>query len=249
ITGASDNAGSILGGVISGGSTDDTTPTLSGTGAEANGTVSIYDGSTLLGTAMADALGNWSFTPTTPLGAGSHSFTVTATDAAGNESAASAAYALTVDTVASIPTITGMTDNAGSVLGGVISGGTTDDTTPTLSGTGAEANASISIYDGNILLGTATADASGNWSFTPTTPLGEGLHSFTATATDAAGNVSLASAAYAVTIDLTVPPVPTITGASDNAGSILGGVISGGSTDDTTPTLSGTGAEANGTVS
>ncbi|UXC91398.1 Ig-like domain-containing protein [Sphingobium sp. RSMS] len=249
IAAVADDAGSILGPVANGGITDDATPTLSGLGVEANAIISVYDGSTLLGTATADALGNWSFTPTTPLGAGSHSFTVTATDAAGNESAASAAYALTVDTVASIPTITGMTDNAGSVLGGVISGGTTDDTTPTLSGTGAEANASISIYDGNILLGTATADASGNWSFTPTTPLGEGLHSFTATATDAAGNVSLASAAYAVTIDLTVPPVPTITGASDNAGSILGGVISGGSTDDTTPTLSGTGAEANGTVS
>ncbi|WP_269436251.1 Ig-like domain-containing protein [Ralstonia pseudosolanacearum] len=41
------------------------------------------------------------------------------------------------------------------------------------------------------MLGTTTADASGNWSYTPTTALTDGSHSLTATATDAAGNVSL----------------------------------------------------------
>ncbi|WP_269436255.1 Ig-like domain-containing protein [Ralstonia pseudosolanacearum] len=43
------------------------------------------------------------------------------------------------------------------------------------------------------MLGTTTADASGNWTFTPTTALTDGSHSLTATATDAAGNVSTAS--------------------------------------------------------
>ncbi|WP_172451962.1 Ig-like domain-containing protein, partial [Sphingobium sp. SA916] len=124
--------------------------------------------------------------------------------------------------------ITGASDNAGSILGGVISGGSTDDTTPTLSGTGAEANGTVSVYDGSTLLGTATADASGNWNFTPTAPLGEGAHSFTAVGVDAAGNASIASAPYALTIDLTVPAAPTITGVSDNMGSVLGAVAGRG---------------------
>ncbi|WP_328514992.1 Ig-like domain-containing protein [Ralstonia solanacearum] len=49
----------------------------------------------------------------------------------------------------------------------------------------AEANSTISIFDGTTLLGTTTADASGNWTFTPTTALTDGSHSLTATATDA----------------------------------------------------------------
>ncbi|WP_412770584.1 Ig-like domain-containing protein, partial [Ralstonia solanacearum] len=40
------------------------------------------------------------------------------------------------------------------------------------------------------------ADASGNWTFTPTTALADGSHSLTATATDAAGNVGTASSAF-----------------------------------------------------
>ncbi|WP_261796254.1 Ig-like domain-containing protein, partial [Burkholderia multivorans] len=47
-----------------------------------------------------------------------------------------------------------------------------------------EAGSTINIYDGTTLLGTTTADASGSWSFTPTTGLGEGTHSLTVTATD-----------------------------------------------------------------
>ncbi|MBO1997338.1 hypothetical protein J4730_09585 [Klebsiella pneumoniae] len=42
---------------------------LSGT-AEAGATVTIYDGSTVLGTAVADEDGHWRFTPD-PLGEGS----------------------------------------------------------------------------------------------------------------------------------------------------------------------------------
>ncbi|WP_275042995.1 Ig-like domain-containing protein, partial [Burkholderia multivorans] len=76
-----------------------------------------------------------------------------------------------------------MTDDVGSVTGAIVSGGSTDDTTPTLSGT-AEAGSTINVYDGTTLLGSTTADASGNWSFTPAGALGEGAHSLTVTATD-----------------------------------------------------------------
>ncbi|WP_422396482.1 Ig-like domain-containing protein [Sphingomonas koreensis] len=242
-----DNVGAVLGSVSNGGVTDDTTPTLSGTGAEANATITIYNNGTAIGTTTADGAGAWSFTPAA-LPPGTHSFTVSATDAAGNASAQSAAYAITIDTsVPAVPTIGDIADNVGAVLGSVSNGGVTDDTTPTLSGTGAEANATITIYNNGTAIGTTTADGAGAWSFTPAA-LPPGAHSFTVSATDAAGNASAQSAAYAITIDTSVPAVPTIGDIADNVGAVLGSVSNGGVTDDTTPTLSGTGAEANATI-
>jgi hypothetical protein len=242
-----DNVGAVLGSVSNGGVTDDTTPTLSGTGAEANATITIYNNGTAIGTTTADGAGAWSFTPAA-LPPGAHSFTVSATDAAGNASAQSAAYAITIDTsVPAVPTIGDIADNVGAVLGSVSNGGVTDDTTPTLSGTGAEANATITIYNNGTAIGTTTADGAGAWSFTPAA-LPPGAHSFTVSATDAAGNASAQSAAYAITIDTSVPAVPTIGDIADNVGAVLGSVSNGGVTDDTTPTLSGTGAEANATI-
>ena len=69
------------------GITNDNTLTLSGT-AEANATVKVFDGATLLGSAVANGSGAWSYT-TAALANGSHSLTATATDAAGNTGAAS----------------------------------------------------------------------------------------------------------------------------------------------------------------
>ncbi|MDB0578881.1 Ig-like domain-containing protein, partial [Ralstonia solanacearum] len=147
-----------------GGSTNDANPTLTGM-AEANSTVSIFDGTTLLGTTTADASGNWTFTPTTALTDGSHSLTATATDAAGNVGTASSAFTLTVDTAAPIaPVISTVTDDVAPVTGTITDGGSTNDATPTLTGT-AEANSTINVFDGTTLLGTTTADASGNWTF------------------------------------------------------------------------------------
>ena len=60
-----------------------------------------------------------------------------------------------------------------------------------LTGT-AEANSKVTVFDGTTLLGTATANGSGAWSYT-TNPLSDGLHAFTATASDVAGNTSAAS--------------------------------------------------------
>ncbi|MBI5311121.1 MAG: hypothetical protein HZB14_08905, partial [Actinobacteria bacterium] len=173
--------------------TTDTTPTLTGT-AEASSTVSVYDGVTLLGTTTADGSGNWTYTPALPLAQGSHSFTATAADAAGNDSVASNQVDVTIDSIApAAPVITSPAD-----------GTYTSDTTPTISGT-AEANSTITVYDGVVALGTTTADGSGNWSFTPAAPLTEGPHYFAATATDAALNEGAASNQVEVTIDTTAP--------------------------------------------
>jgi hypothetical protein len=56
----------------------------------------------------------------------------------------------------------------------------------------AQAGNTVTIYDGPTEIGTAKANASGVWSFTAT-ELSNAVHNFTATATDAVGNVSLAS--------------------------------------------------------
>ncbi len=62
-------------GVVGDGTTDVNTLTLAGT-AEANSTVKVYDGATLLGTATADGSGVWAFT-TAALSDGTHSLTAT----------------------------------------------------------------------------------------------------------------------------------------------------------------------------
>ena len=84
---------------------------------------------------------------------------------------------------------------------GVVGDSITNDNMLTLTGT-AEANSTVKVYDGATLLGTATANGSGAWSFT-TAALTDGAHSLTATATDAAGNTGAASSALNVTIDTT----------------------------------------------
>ncbi|NDB19055.1 MAG: hypothetical protein EB027_07350, partial [Actinobacteria bacterium] len=86
----------------------------------------------------------------------------------------------------------------------------TNDTTPTLSGTGT-AGDTITIKDaqGNTLA-TATVQPDGTWSATPSTPLPEGLNTLAITATDPAGNTGSATS-LPITIDTTGPAAPTVT--------------------------------------
>ena len=59
----------------------------------------------------------------------------------------------------------------------------------------AEANSKVAVFDAGALLGTTTTDSGGSWSYT-TSPLTNGPHAFTATATDTAGNTSPVSPLY-----------------------------------------------------
>jgi hypothetical protein len=88
------------------GITMDTTPTLSGTAAEAGGKIEVYDGDTLLGGTSVGTDLAWTFTldATKALADGVHTLTVRQVDDAGNRSAVSASLAITVDTAA--PTVT-----------------------------------------------------------------------------------------------------------------------------------------------
>lgn len=154
--------------------TSDKTLTLAGTAA-ANSTVKVFDGTTQLGTVTADANGAWHYS-TAAVPDGKHSLTATDT-VSGVTSKASTALDVTVDTAAPAAPI-------------LLSDPTTHNRA-TVSGT-AEAGSSIKLYEGTTLLGTATVASDGDWSVT-TPNLKHGSHTFTATATDAAGNTSALS--------------------------------------------------------
>ncbi|MEG8204137.1 Ig-like domain-containing protein, partial [Pseudomonas sp. SF2] len=75
-----------------------------------------------------------------------------------------------------------------------------------ISGT-AEAGARVILTDGSgNPIGQTTADGSGNWTFTPATPLANGTV-VNATATDPAGNTS---APASTTVDAVAPGAPTV---------------------------------------
>lgn len=91
-------------------------PVLRGT-AEAYATVRIRVGSRVIATVTADAAGNWSW-QSTGLTSGSYSVTVTATDRAGNASAASAAVPMAY----TAPSSDDDSDGGGGGCGGGLSG-------------------------------------------------------------------------------------------------------------------------------
>jgi len=176
---------------------------LAGT-AEANSKVDVYDGATKVATVTANSSGAWAWTSDT-LTTGNHSFTAKSVDAAGNISSASAPVVVNVPapTAPSAPTITTFSNDSGTVGDGI-----TNDNTITLTGKAA-ANSSVKVFDGTMQIGTATADASGAWSFT-SKALAEGKHSLTATATSGS-TTSPTSTALALTIDTVAPTAPTLT--------------------------------------
>ena len=164
-------------GVVGDGITNANTLELKGTAA-AGSTVKIYDGSTQIGSTTATSTGSWDYI-TQVLTDAKHTLTAKATNSSGQTSAASSALAVTVDTKAPVaPAIAGDTVNSANQ---VVVNGT------------AEAGSNIKVYDGTTQVGTATTNANGSWTVT-TSALPVGSHSLIATATDAAGNVSVHSA-------------------------------------------------------
>ena len=213
--------------------TRDTTPEIIGTGTPGD-TMRLYaaDGTTLLGTAVVDAAGNWSITPSNALPEGPSALQVTATDPAGNTSAP-ATVNVTIDTSAPAAP-TALLDPSSDT--GVQGDSTTNDNTPTLSGTGTVGD-TITIKDpnGNVIA-SAVVDVNGNWNATPVNPLPQGVNNLSVTATDPAGNTS-APAALPITIDTTASaaPVAALAAASDS------GIAGDSITNDNTPTITGTG--------
>ncbi|HBO4263514.1 TPA: BapA prefix-like domain-containing protein, partial [Pseudomonas aeruginosa] len=175
--------------------------TLSGT-AEPGATVSLTDGNgNPIGQVTADGSGNWSFTPGTPLANGTV-VNATASDPTGNTSAPAST---TVDSVAPAAPVVNPSNGA------------------EISGT-AEPGATVTLTDGSgNPIGQVTADGSGNWSFTPSTPLADGTV-VNATATDPAGNTG---GQGSTTVDAIAPATPTV---NLSNGSSLSGTAEPGST-------------------
>ena len=122
---------------------------------------------------------------------GSYTVTADASDAAGHP-ALPATKLVTVDTVAAPPPVLGVI--AASDSGSSSTDKITNVTTPIVAGSGAEAGATVTLYDSDgTVLGTAVADASGNWTITSSL-LSDGDHTLTVKQTDIAGNTSDASA-------------------------------------------------------
>jgi hypothetical protein len=131
------------------------------------------------------------------LGAGSHTFGVKATDAAGNTDASPATRTFTVN-------IPDTTAPATSITSGPT--GTTSDATPTFAFTSSESGSTFQ----------CRVESTGTWTAC-TSPytlgkLADGSHSFAVRATDGAGNTDASAAAQTFTVDTTAPKT-TITAA------------------------------------
>ncbi|HYH20208.1 MAG TPA: Ig-like domain-containing protein [Azospirillum sp.] len=157
---------------------------------------------------------------------GSHTIRLKATNLSG-QTTEGASFSFVLDTTApGAPTGLALT-------AGWDSGFTADTnvTTPTITGSVAEA-ATIVLYDGATAVGTTSAGGAGIWTITASSLTG-GTHALTAVAIDQAGNISSASTALSVTIDIPVP--------DDGGGGIQTTTTAvGGTTVQTTVTTGGT---------
>ncbi|WP_322937771.1 ice-binding family protein [Nocardioides bizhenqiangii] len=170
-------------------STNDSTPTISGTTDEQTGTVRVTVGGQALTTTVG-AGGIWAVSATA-LASGAHGVVAAITDASQN--VGTAQQELTVDQTAPIISIDGPTTRA------------TNDTTPEISGTtDAAPGTPVTVtVDGQTLTTEAGGDT-GAWTVT-TGILAEDAHSAVASMEDGAGNT--ATATQVLVVDLTVPVV------------------------------------------
>jgi hypothetical protein len=238
VNGLYDDVGSVTGLIERGGRTDDTTPTLNGTGTKGN-VIEIWDGKTKIGETTVSENGTWSFTPDKALTAGSHSITTRERNENGVTSDPSEAWEIIIDLTAPAKgIIDGMIDDNANPSKAIENGGITNDNTPTLSGK-AEMGSSVEIWKDGKLLGTVKTDSEGNWKYTSPV-LEDGKHDFSVVVVDQVGNKSLPSAPWMVEVD-TIPPenkgIGKITDGDGNP------IMSGDETKDSTPILSGEGVK------
>ena len=166
-----------------------TQPVIGGA-AETGSTVKIIVDGSQVGQTTAPA-GTWSYTfaPELAERIAAYAITVTATDAAGNTSLPSLTRSVTIDRTAPPAPVISMPANAKR---------------PPISGTANSSAASVTVREGVTSICTAVVVGS-NWSCTPSGDLADGDHNFAATALDAAGNESAASATVSFVVDLTPP--------------------------------------------
>ena len=205
--------------------TNDNTPTITGTADSADDLVVVVDGVTYTegdGNLTDNGDNTWTLVIPTPLADGTYDVMVTATDAAGNTSMDATVDELTIDTIApTVPTVDFLTTN---------------DNTPTITGTADSANDLVVVVDGVTYTegdGNLTDNGDNTWTLVIPTPLADGTYDVMVTATDAAGNTSMDATVDELTIDTIAPTVPTVDFLTTN---------------DNTPTITGTADSANDLV-
>ncbi|MDP0501506.1 MAG: Ig-like domain-containing protein [Verrucomicrobiota bacterium JB022] len=154
----------------------------------------------LIGTASVDANGNWMLPYSgDPLTAGSHTVSAVAEDPAGNLSSAAQK---TLDADVAVPSVGGVVTDTGVDD----ADGITTDGALVFSGT-ASAGATVSILQlGGGVIGTATANGSGEWEFDYSgTTLEPGSYTFVAISSDGLGSVL-----FPVTVDQMAPTVASV---------------------------------------
>ncbi|HCR0909139.1 TPA: Biofilm associated protein A, partial [Enterobacter cloacae] len=184
-----------------------------------------------------DDEGKWSYTPDKPLAKGDHEITTTVTDPSGNTSEPSPGISFTVDPDPNQVTVGEVVDDQGPIVGNLKPGTVTDDARPELSGKG-KPGSTVTIMDGDDVLGSTVVDPDGNWTFTPEQDLADGDHSLTVISKDPAGN-DVTSPSFDISVDTVAPEKPVIGVATDDVGSSRGDLSSGSTTDDANPTFKG----------
>ncbi|NTX59359.1 OmpA family protein [Myxococcus sp. CA051A] len=156
--------------------------TYSGT-AEPGASVAVVVDGTTVGTVTAAANGTWSVPVAAALADGAHSVTATATDALNHTATDTNTFTVDTGTFVSVTT---------PAEGAVLTNGVV-----TYSGTG-EPGATVVVRVDGATVGTVTVPANGIWSVPVATPLADGPHSVTATATDALNHTATDTNAFTV---------------------------------------------------
>jgi hypothetical protein len=226
------------------------TPGFTGNGAASYATVKLFDeNGTLLAQTSARSDNSWAISASDwladkSLADGTHQLIVKQYDSANNESPASTALTLKVDSTIAPATVTLRSDEVkGSADGDLL----TNASKPTFVGTG-EIGAHVDVWDGSTIVGKATVGADGSYAVTSIYNLAQGQHTLTVEQTDLAGNISPRAASQWVNfrIDFTEPDAPgkPVLAAASDTGAFDNDRI----TKETKPVISGSAAEAGGTV-
>ncbi|EKA0206365.1 non-fimbrial adhesin SiiE [Salmonella enterica subsp. enterica serovar Infantis] len=199
-----------------------------------NATVIIKINGIAVGQAVADSLGNFTFTAPETLTDGTYNLEAEAKTAGGS---GSAKLVITIDSVTDKPTFELSPESS-------VSGhkGLTPTLTPSIVGT-AEENAKVDIYVDNKLVASVDVDKDGNWSYEfKDNELSEGENSIKVVAVDKAGNKN--ETTDSIITDTIAPEKPTIE-LDDSSDS---GIKNDSITNSTLPTFIGV-AEPGSTVS
>ncbi|PXM80836.1 Ig-like domain repeat protein [Salmonella enterica] len=199
-----------------------------------NATVIIKINGIAVGQAVADSLGNFTFTAPETLTDGTYNLEAEAKTADGS---GSAKLVITIDSVTDKPTFELSPESS-------VSGhkGLTPTLTPSIVGT-AEENAKVDIYVDNKLVASVDVDKDGNWSYEfKDNELSEGENSIKVVAVDKAGNKN--ETTDSIITDTIAPEKPTIE-LDDSSDS---GIKNDNITNSTLPTFIGV-AETGSTVS